>query len=266
MIRNPHGAPDVIADSTEGINIVNRRLQFPKARLVEPNPSGYIHIAAEIDRIWPFGLGPVSAKKRNAVARALTLSERLQKLDRVIRASVFVGRFIPPGQGARMESRPHVHVARFDVVVLIETSDPQRAAELQKHELYTEFVTMLRDNSRYVHVVRARNARKMGEVDVSRDGVFLWNYFHGDEPSKLIPVWYHSAGWFQTKTALHNSILLEPEEGQRSQYGIINHCRWDHWHDVLPDLRFRPTFRSYVLANFDANGIVPMPILYGLAR
>jgi hypothetical protein len=258
--------PDqVVADSTDGITIVNRHLQFPKARLVQPNASGYLHVAAEIDRIWPFGLGPVSSRKRDALARTLALAERLETLEPVLRAPVFVARFSVPGLDKRMASRPHVHVARFDLVVLIETIDPSEAAELQRHAFYAELVSMLEANSDYVHVVRARNTRKMGEVDASRDGVFLFNYFHGDDPTKLIPVWYYSAGWFQTRTELHNSILLEPDEGQKSQYGIINHCRWDHWHDVLPDLRFRPTFRSYVLANFDANGVVPMPILYRLA-
>jgi hypothetical protein len=266
MIVDRAPGPEVAADSTDGLTIVDRHLQFPKARLVQPNASGYLHVAAEIDRIWPFGLGPVSSNKREAVTRARALSERLKNLPTVVRASVFVGRFIPPGQGARMENRPHVHVARFDLVVLIETIDPSEAAKLETHDLYKELVSMLHANSHYVHVVRARNARKMGEVDASHDGVFLFNYFHGDDPSKLIPVWYYSAGWFQTKTGLDNSILLQPESGEPSQYGIINHCRWDHWHDVLPDLRFRPIFRSYVLANFDANGVVSMPILYRLAR
>ncbi|WOH46994.1 hypothetical protein [Bradyrhizobium sp. sBnM-33] len=177
MIVDRAPGPEVAADSTDGLTIVDRHLQFPNARLVQPNASGYLHVAAEIDRIWPFGLGPVSSNKREAVTRARALSERLKNLPTVVRASVFVGRFIPPGQGAPMENRPHVHVARFDLVVLIETIDSSEAAKLETHDLYKELVSMLHANSHYVHVVRARNARKKGEVDASRDGVFLFNYF-----------------------------------------------------------------------------------------
>jgi hypothetical protein len=102
-------------------------------------------------------------------------------------------------------------------------------------------------------------------VDHGRDGVFLFNFFHADDLKKLTPTWEYTAGWFQEKTGLDNSEVLMPAEGEQSQYGIINHCRWDRWRDILPDLIFRPTFRSYVMANFDANGVVPMPILYRLA-
>jgi hypothetical protein len=253
-------------DVPANIKVVNRHLQFPKATLVPPNSTGYVHLAAEIDLIWPFGLRPASSAKRMAVAHSLGIAARLERMESVIKAKVFVARFIPPGQGKRMETRKHVHVARFDLVVLIETTNPLAAANLQSHPDYQELVSVLREKSRYLHVVRAHNERKMGDVDMNRDGVFLFNFFHGDDPSKLIPVWYYSAGWFQAKTNLHNSILLMPDENQKSEYGIINFCRWDHWYDILPDLRFRPTFHSYVLANFDANGIVPMPILYGLAR
>lgn len=252
-------------DGAAGINIAAAGIRFAKAKLVPPDSSGYIHIAAEIDSIWPFGLRLQSRDKREAIARSKSLAARLEKLDSVIRATVFVARLIPPAVGDRMETREKVHVARFDLVVLIETRDPQAAAALQDQPLYKELVSMLREKSRFLHVVRARNERKMGEVDSTRDGVFLFNYFHGDDPSKLIPVWYYTAGWFQTNTNLDNSLLMQPEPGQESEYGIINHCRWDRWRDVLPHLAFRPTFRSYVMGNFDANGIVPMPILYRLA-
>ena len=48
-------------------------------------------------------------------------------------------------------------------------------------------------------------------------------------------------------------------------YVTINHCRWDHLRDIVPHLALRPSLRKYVVANFEANGIIPMPILYRLA-
>ena len=35
--------------------------------------------------------------------------------------------------------------------------------------------------------------------------------------------------------------------------------------DVLPSLVFKRTFRTYVLANFEANRVAAMPILYRMA-
>lgn len=258
----PSGVP--VAPASD-LTIVNQQLRFPKASLREPRGSGFIHLAAEIDRIWPFGLGPASRAKRAAVDGAITLARRLERSDSVIRADVLVARFIPPGQGRELDRRTHVHQARFDLSVLIETTDPSSAAALQQDETYAQLVSLLERHSRYLHVVRAWNARSLGEVNKKRDGVFLFNYFYADDVAKLLPVWEYTAGWFEAKTGLDNSTLLIPAEGEKSQYGIINHCRWDHWRDVLPDLRFRPTFRRYVLANFYANGIVPMPVLYRLA-
>lgn len=260
MNAHPKQAP------SDGFTIVNRHLQFPKVTLQPPTSSGYIHIAAEIDPIRPFGFGPTGAAKREAVARSLAFCRELERNAAVRSAKALVGAFLPPGHGALQLKRPDIHVAKFDLVVLIETETPPAAIELQGSPAFTAFIAFLHATAKFLHVVRARNGRKIGEVDKARDGVFLFNYFHGDDPAKLVPVWEYTAGWFQDRTGLDNSILLTPEVGQRSEYGIINHCRWDHWLDILPSLRFRPTFRSYVLANFEANGIVPMPVLYTLAR
>jgi hypothetical protein len=258
-----HTKPDAATDVK--IKVVNEHLAAPKASLVEPKSSGFIHLAAEIDRVWPFGIGPVSRAKRDTVARATTLAGALEELDAVVSAKVLVARFIVPGQAKRLDDRADVHPARFDLSVLIETVDGASAAELQSHDRYGQLVAALDAHSRYTHIVRASNACSLGEVDMSRDGVFLFNYFYADDPAVLIPVWEYTAGWFQAKTGLDNSTLLVPVEGEQSQYGIINNCRWDHWHDILPALRFRPSFRKFVLANFYANGIVPMAILYRLA-
>ncbi len=101
----------------------------------------------------------------------------------------------------------------------------------------------------------------MGDVDHSRDGVFLFNYFFADDTDQNIAVWEHTAGWWQQEAALDNSEVLLPDPG-KTRYTIINHCRWDHLRDFLPSLLFKPTFRTYLQANFDANDVAPMPILY----
>ncbi|QYO77598.1 hypothetical protein [Devosia salina] len=243
------------------VTVVNTHLNFPKVHLIEPKASGYIHVAAEIDPIRPFGLGARSSRKREALALAKSLARRLERKAGAIRATVFVGRLLPPGS----HHPQGVHKPASDLVILIETADMAAAKALQGNSIYAELIEGLKARSTYLHVVRAANGRRIGSVDFSRDGVFLFNYFHGEQPRKLIPIWEYTAGWFEDRTGLDNSELLVPEPGQGSEYGLINHCRWDHWHDILPDLALRPTFKSYVLDNFAANGVSPMPILYSLA-
>jgi nucleoside-diphosphate-sugar epimerase len=61
------------------------------------------------------------------------------------------------------------------------------------------------------------------------------------------------------------STVLLPREGERTDYAIINHCRWDHFWDFMPSIAFKRSFRNYVLANFSANNVSPRAIIYRLA-
>jgi len=55
-------------------------------------------------------------------------------------------------------------------------------------------------------------------------------------------------------------------EGEKSDYVMINHARWDH---SLPMFAARQlpkkTFRSYMIANLAAHHLAAMPVLYRLA-
>ena len=52
--------------TTRTSTVANENLSFPKARLVEPAASGYIHLAAEVDKRPRFL--PNSRKKRRLIA------------------------------------------------------------------------------------------------------------------------------------------------------------------------------------------------------
>ena len=58
--------------------------------------------------------------------------------------------------------------------------------------------------------------------------------------------------------------MLLPDDTSEPRYRLINHARWDRLRDVLPSLLLKPSFRTYVLAHFRANGVAAMPILYRL--
>ncbi|HZB08977.1 MAG TPA: hypothetical protein VE525_07695 [Rubrobacter sp.] len=251
--------------STMGpLTVVNDDARFPRAKLAEPLPSGFVHIAAEVDGKPPFLLN--SREKRRLLARCKEWCRQLEEDPDVLSAVVFDAVLNAPGRGAFLKRRPgKVHVARFDLAILIETTNPQTADALKTSPVYTAMERTVREAASFTHFVTATNPKSMGPVDHERRGVFLFNYFFAEDTAQNLAVWEYTAGWFQNETGLDNSTVLLPREGERPDYRIINHCRWDRLRDVLPSLLLKRSFRTYVLANFEANRVAAMPILYRLA-
>lgn len=236
------------------MKLVNDRLAV-KARLVEPNDSGYLLFAAETGT-WrgpfPTAIPPLDELK----AIAAELAARPEVED----ATVFRGRLRPPGEGEEILAARGLAPARYDVVLLVRTVDVNSALALRDDPLYSKATTLL--PARRTHQIAGRNTARLGDVDHGPDHAFLFNYFYADDRERLLKVWEYTAGWFQAKTALPNSTLVQPLEGESADYGIINHASWPNLRTFLPSLIFRPGFRTFVLANFKANGIAAQPIIY----
>jgi len=247
------------------MKIVNGHMQYPKASLVDCNDYGYFHIAAELEK--PIGPFPRNTERKSKIVlQCKEISKHLREISGVRHVNVFEAIIIPPGRGKLLERRTgKVHVAQFDVVVLIETIGMQVTKKIQEHPLFLELIQLLSSSSNYTHKVAASNVCRIAEVNKSQQVVFLFNYFYADDAKELLPVWDYTAGWLEVKTKLDNSTLLLPDTGEHSQYGLINRCRWNRLSDIIPDLLFRPSFRKYVLKNFEINGIAAIPILYRLA-
>lgn len=255
-----------------GMKIVNGHLARSiraQGMIQPPNTYGYIHLAAEVER--PRLLrGPSRAKTEliGALKEAARVLREAEPQD-VQRADIFDAFLIPPGskEGRRVleERRVDVHVAEFDVVVLVECRSPEAAARVRTSASFAALEGLLARAARFVHCVVAKNAKRIAEVSKDTDGVFLFNYFYASDVDVLLGVWEYTAGWWTANANLTNSTPLQPLPGERSQYGLINHCRWDRALDVLPHLVLRPSLDSFVLANFTANGIMAMPVLYHLA-
>ncbi|NEE04315.1 hypothetical protein [Phytoactinopolyspora halotolerans] len=247
------------------MRIVNKHLNPAPASLREPSSTGYLLLAAEVDR-RPMFLPPKAAKRR-LIGEAKQLAHELMADDAVVRATVFRGfANLVFGQNhgllRRATTSGRLQRARYDVVVLIETTDPAAARSLRHNTVYQRLAARIQHSARRTYEVAAENPRNMGDVDATRQGVFLFNFFYADDERELIPVWEYTAGWWNVKTQLDNSRVLRPIEDERRDYGIINHCRWDSLRVVAPNMIFRPSFRRFVLANFAANGISAQPILY----
>ena len=249
------------------MKIVNEQIQFPEIEYETPNTTGYIHLAAEIEHTLP--VKPNSKLKKQLIARSKDLCSRLSGLDEVVSAHVLDAFVIPPGnKPGRMileKNNPDVHIPAYDLVVQIETTSVETAKALQENSLFNELLDLLKQAARYFHSFVAKNVKKIGEVDKTRPGIFLYNYFFANDLDVVLPVWEYTGRWFVNKTGLDNSTLLMPVEDEPCEYAVINHCRWDRPIDIIPHLIFRPSLRAYVLGNFTANNIVAIPILYKLA-
>jgi hypothetical protein len=249
-------------EKSPALNIVDPSNLFRSVALIEPTNSGYLLLALEIDRRPPFAYFLESTRKRCALGQLGALARQLRLRSDVIEATVFKALLIPPGRGEYLKKRLQVKVARFDLVLLVEFRSLEEARTYAHSEVWASKTEELERLARSSISLTAENGRRIGPVDHHRQGVFLFNYFYADHLEQNLQVWEYTAGWFQQKTGLDNSVLLLPDGRQGVDYKIINHCRWDHLSDILPALLFRPSFRTFVLANFAANATAAIPVLY----
>lgn len=230
------------------------------ARLISPSSSGYLLLAATVERRSP--LLPNSGRKRRVLAGLADDVAGLARRNSVRQAQVYDARLVAPGMGRALLRRQGVTPARFDVVVLIETQCPEDALMLIDDDGYRRMKSRLAAVSSRTYEVAARNVRRIAAVDHDADAVFLFNFFYASDVQRLLSVWEDTSGWFVANTSLPNSTVLQPLPRQPTEYGIINHASWPRLRTFLPHLILRPSFRRFVLATFAANNVAAQPILY----
>ena len=247
------------------MKIVGPKNKFPKVTLVDPTNSGYLLFALNVDRRPPIGFFIESQNKKNILSELKGELDNLKNNFKVIDATVFKAMIIPPGRGAFLKKRPNVEIAKFDVVLLIEFDLHESAKEFQRSLQWKNIEDAYETRAKKSLTITGSNIRRIGPVDHSKKGVFLFNYFFSDQVNRNLEVWEYTAGWFQDQTGLDNSTVILPDQIKENSYKIINHCRWDHLIDILPSLIFKSSFKKFVLNNFETNNVAAMPILYRLA-
>jgi hypothetical protein len=252
------------------LRLVNPDPKYRPISLIEPTTLGYIHIGAEVrpPRL-PFRLPflPAGREKYELIGRLKELARQLGQLDTVEKVTVFDAIVMPPVRSGYLRERgDSVHVPRFDIVVLVETRSVDAIPEVQRTPPYQALLDVLQRQARRLHVMAARNAKRVGDVDKSRQGLFLFNHFVADNKDVMLQLWDYLADWYALETGLDNSTLLIPLEGEHSDYLAINSARWD---ESLPRFLWqqfsKKSFRTYVLANLEANRVGAMPVLYRIA-
>lgn len=244
------------------LKIVNKHLKYDKVSLIPPLTSNFIHIASEIDTTsTPFFLS-TSSKKKELIRKCKIWSKEIEKTEGVLEISFFKATIIPPGFGQYIrENLEKIHLARFDFVILIETSSDKVTAKVKQLESFKMILKEIENIASFNHIMYASNVRRIGNVNHKKKGVFLFNYFSATNREQNLKIWEYTAGWFEKETALDNSTLMLPTEDNQL-YSIVNHCKWDKYIAILPSLIFKNTFKKYVLDNFYANNIGAQPILY----
>lgn len=244
------------------LRVVGPSHRFSKVALIKASPCGYLLLAAEVDRRPPFAYRFQSTAKRDLLECLKDFETTAHTMSGLLDSVVLKATLIPPTSGKFLRSRPGVPIARYDVAMVMEFDSPDRARTFASTEAWQALLQKTQTLSKKSLSLTATNARRIGPVEHGRDGVFLLNYFYADDMSLNLAVWEYTAGWFTDETGLNNSTLLLPDASHPSPYTIINHCRWDSVWNILPQLLFYRTFRTFVLANFDANRTAAMPVLY----
>ena len=184
---------------------------WAKATLVDPLPCGYATMHFEVDRAsLPFGHALWDSEKKVRVLDQLTqFAARLKTEPGVNNAWVLKTLLNPPGRGvAYLQARPQLLTAKFDVVLLVECESPERARALRQGELWRAVLEPLSKEATRALSVSGSNARCMADVDHSRQGVFLFNYFFADDLATNLAIWEFTAGWFQAETGPTLTLTL----------------------------------------------------------
>jgi hypothetical protein len=256
-------------EKTTELQLVYTDRNYPPVKLIEPTTLSYIHIAAEVQpRSLPFSLFMPQGREKSELLTALkALAHPLEQLDAVEKITIFHAGAMP-----RIERLPYIkqrkdaiRIPRFDIVVLIETKSVMASRQVQTTPVYRALVDTLTSKAKRMHIITARNAKRIADVDKTLPGLFLFNYFVADNAEVMLQLWDYLAGWYAVETGLDNSTLLVPLEGERSDYLAINHARWDvSLLRILWQQFSRFSFTFYVQENLEANRVGSMPVWYWL--
>jgi hypothetical protein len=220
----------------------NPDLKHPQAEFAEPLPYGYIYAGMTVD---PPGRAPFvrkSARRDEALENLKSVAGQLEALDEVVRAKVYRAVLIPPIEGA----------PRFDVMVLLETTSPEKIDGVRYSEAFERLGADF--------VMGARNTRRIGDTEQNFSGTFLFNHFTAEDPERALEAWESLTGWYTTKTGVDNSTLLQPIG--ESPYAFVNYVRLPRGAvRFMLDQLSRPSFHTFVRTKLRANGMVALPLL-----
>jgi hypothetical protein len=183
-----------------------------------------------------------------------SLADDVGRVSGVDRVTVYQTVLSPPPMGY---ARKAAHPARFDVIALVETASPEAIGAVEMTDEYQQFRKELATAAHRLVTTSARCVKCISDVDKSRSGLFLFNYFVAADVDVALELWDHLAGWYMSETGLENSTLLKPLGEE--EFAFVNHARWDYGLPALLLHQAKPSFLTFVRANLDHNHTGAMP-------
>ncbi|MFC9439381.1 hypothetical protein [Nocardia sp. NPDC057030] len=207
----------------------------PPAPYVDPAPYGYLYLGFRADPPRRVPFVPRSSRRRHVLRRCQEVTRRLQAMDQVVSARVYRAVAIQPSAVS----------PRFDVIVLIETTTPDTVAAVrvtpEVQQLDADFA------------MPARNIRRLGDIDRSPSGTFLFNHFTADDPERALRYFDSVAGWFTHDAKVDDIALIGPLED--APYVFINQVRLPGTLAAFILALLRPNFRNSVYRKMRANRV-----------
>ncbi|WP_069167643.1 hypothetical protein [Nocardia altamirensis] len=207
----------------------------PPAPYVEVAPYGYLYLGFRADPPRRVPFVPRSSRRREVLRRCQDLTRQLQALDEVVTATVYRAVAIQPSSTS----------PRFDVIVLIETTTPSALESVQETQAFQQFGADF--------VMAARNIRRMGDIDRSPSGTFLFNHFTADDADRALRYFDSVAGWFHHDAKVDDIALLGPMEP--GPYVFVNQVRLPGTLAAFVYHLLHPNFRRSVSAKMRANRV-----------
>ncbi|MFI9508343.1 hypothetical protein [Nocardia sp. NPDC052566] len=207
----------------------------PPAPYVEPAPYGYLYLGFRVDPPRRIPFVPRSSRRREALRRCQDLTRRLQALDEVMSARAYRAVVIQPSSTS----------PRFDVIVLIETTAPDTIATVQADPAFQQLGADF--------VMTARNIRRLGDIDSSPSGTFLFNHFTADDADRALRYFDGVAGWFSHDAKVDDIALLGPLDP--APYVFVNQVRLPGTLAEFVLALLRPNFRHSVYRKMTGNRV-----------
>jgi hypothetical protein len=239
--------------------IVHAPRDLGVAEAIAPPTYGYLLLCASVSP----PKGPPFVRRDDRRNRVLTLLQehlrRVAELDQVVRATGYRAVLITPGGAPKF--KPDLRPPRFDVVALVETDSPDSLRAVGASAAVDTVRRVLSDSASTTKEIEARCIRAIADVDKTPDGTYLFNFWAAADRDTAIDVFEHLAPWFQAKTGLRNSTVLQPMNDD--EFAFVNHARWDkNIGSIAADQFFRPSFYSFVRRNLADNQVAVFPALY----
>ncbi len=241
------------------VTIVHPQRDLDAPSLVPPPPYGYLLFGATIAP--PSGPPIVrrNATRDSVLTRVAQQLGVLAEHDSVVRATGYRALVIPPARPPKF--RPDLEPPRFDVTVLVETTSPDTVSEVAAAPALTALRSVLHESASHVKELQARCVKAIADVEKLESGTYLFNYWAAAERQTALEVFDHLAPWFQTKTGLQNSTVLQSLGDD--EFAFVNHARWDSGVLTVAAHQFlRPSFHRFVRPTLAANNVQVYPALY----